>query len=60
LKKNDGKIFFNLRLFSGAGMKITQEKPVKTISDLNKMHLTQAFIMELKLTLEPKIVKRWR
>jgi hypothetical protein len=37
LKKNDGKIFFNLRLFSGAGMIKTQEKPFKTMSDVKKM-----------------------
>jgi hypothetical protein len=33
--KNDEKIFFDFRLFSGAGMNNTQEKPVKTISDVN-------------------------
>jgi hypothetical protein len=38
LKKNDEKIFFNLRLFSGASMNKTQEKRVKTISDAKKMH----------------------
>jgi hypothetical protein len=36
--KNDGKIFFDFRLFSGAGMNNTQEKPVKTISDVKKMN----------------------
>jgi hypothetical protein len=36
--KNDEKIFFNFRLFSGAGMKNTQEKPFKTISDVKKMN----------------------
>jgi hypothetical protein len=35
--KIDGKTFFNLRLFSGAGMNKTQEKPIKTISDVKKM-----------------------
>jgi hypothetical protein len=35
--KNDEKIFFNLRLFSGAGMNNTQEKPVKTLSDVKKV-----------------------
>jgi hypothetical protein len=38
LKKTDEKIFFNLRLFFGAGMNKTQEKPVKTISDVKKMN----------------------
>jgi hypothetical protein len=37
LKKNDEKIFFNFRLFSGAGVTNTREKPVKTISDVKKM-----------------------
>jgi hypothetical protein len=35
--KNDEKIIFNLRLFSGAGMNNTREKPFKTISDVKKM-----------------------
>jgi hypothetical protein len=42
--KNDGKIFFNLRLFSGAGMNNTRETPVKTLSDVKKMLLTRFFI----------------
>jgi hypothetical protein len=37
--KNDEKIFSNFWLFSDAGINKMQEKPVKTISDLNKMHL---------------------
>jgi hypothetical protein len=36
--KNDGKIFFNFRLFSGAGMNNMQETPIKTISEVKKMH----------------------
>jgi hypothetical protein len=36
--KIDEKIFFDFRLFSDAGMNNTQEKPVKTISDVKKMH----------------------
>jgi hypothetical protein len=35
--KNEEKIFFNFRLFSGAGMNNTHEKPVKTISDVKEM-----------------------
>jgi hypothetical protein len=37
LKKNDEKIFFDFRLFSGAGMNNTRETLVKTISDVKKM-----------------------
>jgi hypothetical protein len=44
LKKNDEKIFFNFRLFSGAGMINTQETLDKTISDVKKMLLTRYFI----------------
>jgi hypothetical protein len=44
LKKNDGKIFFNFRLFSDAGVNNMREKPVKTISDVKKMLLTRLFI----------------
>jgi hypothetical protein len=35
--KNHEKIFFDLRLFSGAGMNKTREKPVKTMFDVKKM-----------------------
>jgi hypothetical protein len=35
--KIDGKIFFDFRLFSDAGMSNMHEKPVKTISDVKKM-----------------------
>jgi hypothetical protein len=48
LKKNDEKIFFDFRLFSGAGMSNTQEKPIKTSSDVKKMYLTRLLSMELK------------
>jgi hypothetical protein len=44
LKKNDGKIFFNFRLFSDADMNNTQETLVKTICDVKKMHQTRFFI----------------
>jgi hypothetical protein len=37
-EKNDEKIFFDFRLFSGAGMITTQETLVKTISDVKKMN----------------------
>jgi hypothetical protein len=37
LKKIDEKIFFNLRLFSDAGVNKTRETLVKTISDVKKM-----------------------
>jgi hypothetical protein len=37
LKKNDEKIFFNLRLYSDAGMNNTRETLVKTISDVKEM-----------------------
>jgi hypothetical protein len=42
-EKNVEKIFFNFRLFSGAGMNNMQETPVKTISDVKKMHLTRFY-----------------
>jgi hypothetical protein len=38
--KIDGKIFFDFRLFSGAGMHKIQEKPFKTISDVKKVQST--------------------
>jgi hypothetical protein len=38
LKKNYEKIFFNFWLYSSAGMNNMQENPVKTISDVKKMH----------------------
>jgi hypothetical protein len=44
LKKNDEKIFLNFRLFFDASMNNTQEKLVKTISDVKKMLLTRFFI----------------
>jgi hypothetical protein len=37
LKKNDEFFFFDLRLFFGASMIKTREKPFKTISDVKKM-----------------------
>jgi hypothetical protein len=53
--KIDEKIFFDFRLFSDAGMNNTQETLDKTISDVKEMHLTQLFIMELKLTSNHKL-----
>jgi hypothetical protein len=53
--KNYGKIFFNLRLFSCAGMNTTREKPIKMISNVKKMLLTPLFIMELKLFQNQKL-----
>jgi hypothetical protein len=47
--KNDGKIFFDFRLFSGAGMNNTQETLVKTMSEVKKMLLTRLFTIKLKL-----------
>jgi hypothetical protein len=35
--KNDEKIFFDFRLFSGAGMNNMQETLAKTMSDVKKM-----------------------
>jgi hypothetical protein len=42
--KHDEKIFFDLRLFSDAGMNNMQETSVKTISDVKKMLQTRLFI----------------
>jgi hypothetical protein len=43
-EKNDEEIFFDLRLFSGAGINNMQEKPVKTISDVKILLSTRFFI----------------
>jgi hypothetical protein len=59
LKKIDEKIFFNLRLFFGAGLINMLERINKTISDVKKFDVSH-FLNENEIVSESKIVKRWR